>query len=103
MRTGRKLWKIMIATLLLVPLFAGGISAFADTTPPPTTTDVTVHKRVFEDEMPEVKVNTGLEDATFGGTPLAGAGFTVYDVTAAYHAAIVGNPSRSDCCRACTP
>lgn len=90
MRTGRKLWKIMIATLLLVPLFAGGISAFADTTPPPTTTDVTVHKRVFEDEMPKVKVNTGLEDATFGGTPLAGAGFTVYDVTAAYHAAIVG-------------
>lgn len=95
MRTGRKIWKIMIATMLLVPLFAGGLSAFAETeTSPPTveTADVTLHKRVFKDKLDTgyPKENTGLEDENFGGMPLAGAGFTVYNVTDAYHAALVG-------------
>lgn len=90
MRTGRKLWKIMIAALLVVPLFAGGLSALAEEEP--ATADVTLHKRVFQDAIPEgyPKVNTGLEDPSFGGDPLAGAGFTVYDVTAEYHQAILG-------------
>lgn len=95
MRTGRKIWKIMIAALLLVPLFAGGLSAFAETeTSPPTveTANVTLHKRVFKDKLDTgyPKENTGLEDENFGGMPLAGAGFTVYNVTDAYHAALVG-------------
>lgn len=92
MRTGRKLWKIMIAALLVVPLFAGGLSAFAveDETNTAQGANVTLHKRVFEDGMPEDTVNTGLEDNDFGGDPLAGAGFTVYDVTTEYHSAIAG-------------
>ncbi|MHC5267708.1 SpaH/EbpB family LPXTG-anchored major pilin [Enterococcus sp. LJL98] len=89
MRTGRKIWKIIVASLLIVPLFVGGLSAFA-VDEAPTTAAVTVHKRVFQDKIPEgyPKQNTGSEMNDFGGDPLAGAEFTVYDVTTKYHAAL---------------
>lgn len=90
MNSLKKVWKIVAAALLLLPLFAGGLNASAATAP--TSADVTVHKVVFEDKIPEgyPKQNTGLVMSDFGGTPLAGAGFTVYDVTQAYHSAING-------------
>ena len=87
MNIGKKIWKIAIAALLIAPLFAGSLNASAATE---GNVDVTVHKRVFDDNMPEYKENTGLEMPDFGGRALNGAGFTVYDVTAQYHAALVG-------------
>lgn len=92
MSTGKKIWKILIAALLLVPLFAGALGANADE-PAPTTANVTLHKRVFQDGLPTglPKENTGLLDENFGGDPLIGAEFTVYDVTTEYHAALVGS------------
>lgn len=90
MSTGKKLWKIVVAALLLVPLFAGALGANAAEA---GTADVTLHKRVFKDNLPEglPKVNTGQLDPDFGGEALPGAEFTVYDVTTKYHAAIVGS------------
>ncbi|HIZ54167.1 MAG TPA: hypothetical protein IAA20_09515, partial [Candidatus Enterococcus avicola] len=87
MNIGKKIWKIAIAALLIAPLFAGSLNASAATE---GNVDVTVHKRVFDDNMPEYKENTGLVMPDFGGRALDGAGFTVYDVTAKYHAALVG-------------
>ena len=81
MSTGRKLWKIIVAALLLVPLFVGALGANAAEA---GTADVTLHKRVFQDTMPTYKNNTGEIMPDFGGTPLAGAGFTVYDVSDYY-------------------
>lgn len=89
MNSIKKVWKIVAAVLLLLPLFAGSLSASAVTEV--ETANVTVHKRVFKDELPELKLNTGLEMPDFGGDPLAGAGFTVYDVTDKYHAALTGS------------
>lgn len=96
MNTVKKLWKIIVAALLLVPLFAGALGANADEPAPttaPTTANVTLHKRVFTDGLPEglPKENTGLIDEDFGGEALEGAEFTVYDVTERYHTAIVGS------------
>ena len=42
---------------------------------------VTLHKRVWDNKIPEGKQNTGNVMGDFGGTPLAGAEFTVYNVT----------------------
>lgn len=82
MSTGRKLWKIIVAALLLVPLFVGALGANAAEA---GTADVTLHKRVFLDALPNPLIpNNGLEDNDFGGTPLADAGFTVYDVSEFY-------------------
>lgn len=88
MNSIKKVWKIVAAVLLLLPLFAGSLNASAATE---GNVDVTVHKRVFEDTMPANKQNTGLVMPDFGGAPLNGAGFTVYDVTVAYHNALDGS------------
>lgn len=46
--------------------------------------NITIVKQVFDNETPENKQNTGLEMGLWG-EPLAGAEFTIYDVTDRYH------------------
>lgn len=97
MSTGRKLWKIIVAALLLVPLFAGALGANAVELEDVT---VSIHKRVFDEDAEDDKYpsppiadieNTGNEMPTFPGEPLEGATFTVYNVTDFYHNAISGS------------
>lgn len=75
-----------IVTMLVMVL--SGLLALAGGTPASAATEqsVTIHKLQFE-EMPESIPNTGDEMAFPGSDPLAGAGFTAYDVTAEYWAA----------------
>jgi len=86
----RKIWKNFMAALLVLPLLIsvfGVATVNADDT---ETVDVTVNKRVWKDERPDNIQNTG-EEMDFGGEPLEGAGFTVYDVTEAYHNLVAGS------------
>ncbi|MFK4947241.1 SpaH/EbpB family LPXTG-anchored major pilin [Lactococcus formosensis subsp. formosensis] len=46
---------------------------------------VTINKRIWTDETPDEVQNTGEEMPDFGGEPLNGAEFTVYDVTDKYY------------------
>lgn len=88
-KTKQKIWAVLGTLVMLLPLFLGlgqaNVNAADETeeTPFPDKVNITLHKRVFEN-YPEEKVNTGLEDKEneyFGGKPLAGAEFTVYEVT----------------------
>lgn len=63
---------------------------------PPTVTGdeqasevtITLHKRIWIDqELPANLVNNGLENHSFGGTPLANVSFSVYDATDRYQEA----------------
>ena len=86
----KKIWKNLMAALLVLPLLIsvfGVATVNADDT---ETVDVTVNKRVWKDERPDNIQNTG-EEMDFGGEPLEGAGFTVYDVTVAYHNLVAGS------------
>lgn len=85
----RKIFASFVLVFLLAPLVEVGQREVRAIENPETATFV-LHKRVFDDTMPEYKENTGLEMPDFGGRALNGAGFTVYDVTAKYHAALVG-------------
>ena len=85
----RKIFASFVLVFLLAPLVEVGQREVRAIENPETATFV-LHKRVFDDNMPEYKENTGLEMPDFGGRALNGAGFTVYDVTAKYHAALVG-------------
>lgn len=72
--------------ILLFPLLFSSVSAVstvhaAETT---DTVNVTLHKRVFDEGALQEKTNTGEIDSNFGGTPLSGVTFTVYDVTDHY-------------------
>lgn len=88
-----KLSKIFVSLtlfLLLVPLILlNQREVIADENELNEVT-IVIHKRVFEDKLPQPFIqNTGQEMPDFGGQPLAGAGFTVFDVTTLYHAAMI--------------
>lgn len=91
----KKVFGYIAAMLMLLPMMLGAfgsqMTAHADD---PTTADVTLHKVVFEDELPSNLIqNTGEEMDDFedlGGKPLEGATFEVYDVTEQYYEYIAG-------------
>ncbi|WGN88927.1 SpaH/EbpB family LPXTG-anchored major pilin [Ligilactobacillus faecis] len=56
----------------------------------PNEVNITVHKRVFDDKLPEFTPNTGEEMPNFGGNALPNIGFTVYDITDKYLAELKG-------------
>lgn len=98
----KKVFGYIAAMLMLLPMMLGAfgsqMTAHADDPPAdPTTADVTLHKVVFEDELPSNLIqNTGEEMDDFenlGGEPLEGATFVVYDVTEQYYAYIEGPPA----------
>ncbi|MDT2816598.1 SpaH/EbpB family LPXTG-anchored major pilin [Vagococcus lutrae] len=85
----KKILKTLTASfvaMLVLPLLTGAVSVKATEPEEGTETNITLHKRVFkEGETPENKLNTGLEDNDFGGDPLAGVEFTMYNITDIYH------------------
>lgn len=88
----KKIFGLIATILMALPLFIGVISAgnvanAQETSPTEGHVNVTLHKRVWKDNIPEgyPKQNTGEIMRDFGGDPLEGAEFTVYDVTVEYH------------------
>lgn len=80
--------KMMALTLLLPVIFAGAMGAYAEGTEEPASSqNVKIHKMAYENKLPEEVQNDGGIMEDFEGTPLAGAGFTAYDVTNVYWAA----------------
>lgn len=96
----KKLFGMLASAMLLFPLFGGAITASATELdhqqtnceleePEEGYVNVTLHKRVFAN-MPDATPNTG-EVMDFGGDPLDGVEFTVYDVTDQYYLYINGS------------
>lgn len=68
--------------LLLATVFSGVTTVFSETTI--DTIQVTLHKRLLEEDISDVIQNTG-EELDFEGKPLAEVEFQVFDVTDEYH------------------
>lgn len=88
MKEKKKSFTAFLLSLLMVVccgLLGTGVKAeaTADTRPAPDLVKVTLHKKKFTAE-PNQKKNTGLEMKDFGGDPVPGIEFKVYDVTKDY-------------------
>lgn len=82
----------LAAVAMMVPLLGGVLgSGPVEAADEPTTANVTLNKLVWnseDGEMPAEFINSGevmTTEAIGNAEPLAGAGFTVYDVTAKFH------------------
>lgn len=73
--------------LLLLTIFCGlGATTSVQATAVSNNVQVILHKRMWQDETPAQTKNVGTE-MDFGGQPLAGAKFAIYDVTKRYYEA----------------
>ena len=92
----KKILKTLTASfvaMLVLPLLTGVVSVKATEPEEATEANITLHKRVFkEGKTPENKLNTGLEDNDFGGEPLSGVEFTMYNITDIYHGMLAETP-----------
>ena len=80
-----KLLTVSFVALLVLPLLTGAIRVNAAESEDIEST-ITLHKRYFEEnKTPRDRENTGLEMYDFGGEPLAGVEFTMYNITDIYH------------------
>ena len=89
----KKCWKGLLTALFVLPFLVSvfGLKTVQAAAPEDQSlVNITVNKRVWKDTKPSNTLNTGQVMEDFGGTPLNGVGFTIYDVTAAYHDAIEG-------------
>lgn len=83
--TKKKVFYWLMALAMMIPMFLGGIAAMGaegdlvDADPAEVT--ITLHKKMFEEKLPDEKANSGLLDDDFGGDPLPGAKFALYNVT----------------------
>lgn len=77
-------------SVLVVPVKA----VFAAETGEATTTKITINKRIWTDKAPDNIQNTG-EVMDFGGSPLNGSEFTVYDITDKYYDLLVGSTQKA--------
>lgn len=79
---------VMLATLLFSAFSILGMSL--PVAAAPEHVNVTLHKRVWQDEIPKeaYQQNTGELMENFGGDPLDGVTFSVYDVTEQYFRSI---------------
>lgn len=79
---------VMLATLLFSAFSLLGMSL--PVAAAPEHVNVTLHKRVWQDEIPKeaYQQNTGELMENFGGDPLDGVTFSVYDVTEQYFRSI---------------
>ncbi|WP_270789514.1 SpaH/EbpB family LPXTG-anchored major pilin [Enterococcus diestrammenae] len=91
MRFIKNILGLIVACFIVIPFVIGG-GSYAEGTAPKETVDVTIHKRVYDTEPGDgyPKQNTGLEMTDFGGAPLDGAGFTIYDATDTYYTELEG-------------
>lgn len=96
--TKNKVLRAIITFLLLFPILGTSVStAFAaqEDSETPENVNVTLNKRIWgEGQQPTDIQNTG-ETMEFGGDPLNGAEFTVYDVTDKYYELIAGNDQKT--------
>ncbi len=97
----KKVFKTLLATLLLIPILAGVFSAgqvvLADGE---DTVEVVLHKLLYKDgdKLPTIQ-NTGevMKQEDFeGAEPVIGAEFTAYDVTEKYYELIQGNKKQDE-------
>ncbi|MCD2256503.1 isopeptide-forming domain-containing fimbrial protein [Lactobacillus sp. CC-MHH1034] len=80
----KRVWQILAALMLFVPLLSGALqSTVVQAAEASGETTVTIHKRKLSDQNAAI-TNDGTEKPNVIGTPLAGAGFTAYDVTNHY-------------------
>lgn len=75
-----------LIALLMTVIGLTAHPARADTSAREVT--VILNKRIWIDQLPTQKTNIGTEQADFGGQPLAGATFEVYDATDLYQQAL---------------
>lgn len=83
-----KRFSVGVIALLLTIIGLTAHPARADTSAKEQALTVTLNKRIWTDQLPSVQENTGWTTADFGGTPLAGVTFDVYDATALYREAM---------------
>lgn len=91
-----KTWGLLASTTMLVPLVAGSlgggpVAEAAEQETMPEEISITLHKKAFNEEETATP-NTGLENGLFGGEALAGADFTMYDVTDIYYTILEDDP-----------
>ncbi|MFK4964893.1 SpaH/EbpB family LPXTG-anchored major pilin [Lactococcus garvieae] len=88
--------QLMVAAMLALSVVATPIKGvFAADNISDKTANVTINKRVWTDQTPPMKQNTGEEMTDFGGEPLNGAEFTVYDVTDKYYELSKGSDAKT--------
>ena len=93
MKTNKFLQVILATILLLTTAFVSNQHIVsADDKVDVKNTNITINKRIFnEGQTPADKQNTGDVMSDFGGQPLNGSEFTVYDVSDQYYSLIKGS------------
>ncbi|MGX6973092.1 SpaH/EbpB family LPXTG-anchored major pilin [Vagococcus lutrae] len=85
----KKILKTLTASfvaMLVLPLLTGVVSVKATEPEEATEANITLHKRVFEENgIKETVLNTGEEMPDFAGEALNGVEFTMYNITDIYH------------------
>ena len=93
MKTNKFLQVILATILLLTTAFVSNQHIVsADDKVDVKTTNITINKRIFDEgKTPADKQNTGDVMSDFGGQPLNGSEFTVYNVSDQYYSLIKGS------------
>lgn len=93
MKTNKFLQVILATILLLTTAFVSNQHIVsADDKVDVKNTNITINKRIFDEgKTPADKQNTGDVMSDFGGQPLNGSEFTVYDVSDQYYSLIKGS------------
>ena len=93
MKTNKFLQVILATILLLTTAFVSNQHIVsADDNVDVKNTNITINKRIFDEgQTPADKQNTGDVMSDFGGQPLNGSEFTVYDVSDQYYSLIKGS------------
>lgn len=93
MKTHKFLQVILATILLLTTAFVSNQHIVsADDNVDVKNTNITINKRIFDEgKTPADKQNTGDVMSDFGGQPLNGSEFTVYDVSDQYYSLIKGS------------
>lgn len=92
----KKILKTLTASfvaMLVLPLLTGVVSVKATEPEEATEANITLHKRVFEENgIKETVLNTGEEMPDFAGEALNGVEFTMYNITDNYHELLAETP-----------
>ena len=90
----KKFWKVLTIMGMLAPLFQGFGTTVdaAEVATKPEEVTITLHKRSFS-SLPAEVPNNGLIDNNFGGEPLPGVDFSLFDVTDVYYDLLKDNPT----------
>lgn len=93
----KSLFQAVIAVLTLLAVFVvSGKSVFADDDITTENVNVTINKRIWDEgEMPDNDIKNTGETMDFGGDPLNGSEFTVYNVTEKYYELIQNSDQKT--------